>query len=309
MSSNRPRQDIGSYLKRNWQLYTMWLPGFVLILLFNYLPMFGLTMAFQNFKPAKGFLGSAWIDPWYKWFKQLFTDPFFGRTFRNTILLGIDTLLFSFPAPILFALMLNEIHHSAYKRVVQTISYMPYFLSTVIVIGLFRTLLSPEEGLISSFLGVFGVKPKLYFNMPSAFRTLYVSSSIWQNVGYNSIIYLAAIAGIDVVLYEAAIIDGASRMQQIVHITIPQILPTVIILLIFAVSGILGNDFQKILLMYSPNTYETADVLNTYVFRSGIEGSGQSYSAAVGLFTSIISFFLLVGTNFVARKVGETSLW
>lgn len=303
------RMPWGKYLRNNFALYTMLIPGVVTLILFNYLPMFGIVMAFQNFKPAKGFFDSPWADPLFKYFIQMVKDPFFMRCLRNTLILGVETLIFSFPAPILFALLLNELRDGKFKRVSQTISYMPYFLSMVIVVGCMKSILSISDGPVNTLIELCGGEKINFFNSRAWFRPLYIISGIWQGVGYNSIIYLAAIAGIDTEMYEAAVIDGANRLQQTIHITLPSILPTMVILLIFAVSGIVGNDFQKILLMYNPVVYETADVINTYVFRAGIEGAQFSYTAAVGLTMSIVSFLLLVVTNAVARKVNETSLW
>jgi putative aldouronate transport system permease protein len=297
-----------SNLKRNWPLYTMVLPGVLLILVFSYIPMYGVVMAFERFKPALGFFHSPWADPWYKYFVQLFTDVYFGRLLKNTLLLGLYSLLWGFPAPIILALLFNEIKHSKFKRVAQTVSYMPYFLSTVVVIGIMRILLA-TDGPINALLGNFGTSISNVFLAPEAFRSLYVGSGIWATVGYSSILYLAAIAGINSEQYEAAVMDGASRLQQMFHITIPSLFPTITILLILSVAGIVGNDYQKILLIYNEATYTTADVLGTYVYRVGVEGESRSYAAAAGLFTSVFAFVLLYLTNLFARKFSETSLW
>ena len=302
------RTALYANLKRNWALYTMVLPGVVLLLVFNYIPMYGIVMAFQRFKPALGFFRSPWAEPWYRYFLQLIRDPYFSRVFSNTVILGVYTLVWTFPAPILLALLFNELRSNRFKRVMQTISYMPNFLSTVIVVGLMKILFA-TDGPVASLATQLGLSWTNPFMLPSAFRSMYIGSAIWTGVGYNSIIYLAAIAGINNELYEAAIIDGATRIQQIVHITIPSIMPTIVILLIFAISGIVGNDSTKILLMYSSATYETADVIGTYTYRVGIEGNSQSYATAAGLFTTVISFTLLTLTNLLARKVSETSLW
>jgi putative aldouronate transport system permease protein len=295
-------------LKRNWPLYTMVLPGVLLILVFSYIPMYGVVMAFERFKPALGFFHSPWADPWYKYFVQLFTDVYFGRLLKNTLLLGLYSLLWGFPAPIILALLFNEIKHSKFKRVAQTVSYMPYFLSTVVVIGIMRILLA-TDGPINALLGNFGTSISNVFLAPEAFRSLYVGSGIWATVGYSSILYLAAIAGINSEQYEAAVMDGASRLQQMFHITIPSLFPTITILLILSVAGIVGNDYQKILLIYNEATYTTGDVLGTYVYRVGVEGESRSYAAAAGLFTSVFAFVLLYLTNLFARKFSETSLW
>lgn len=297
------------YLKKNFALYTMVLPGIIILLLFNYLPMYGIVMAFQKFRAAKGFFRSSWANPWYKYFQQMVKDPYFFRCLRNTLVIGVKWLCIGFPMPIVFAILMNELRNGKYKRVTQTISYMPYFLSTVIVVGCMRSLLAVGDGPVNLVMEAMGGNRIDFFNTPSWFQPLYIISGVWQTIGYNSIIYMAAMAGIDPALYESAVIDGAGRMKQIIHITIPAIMPTVVILLIFAVAGVVGNDFQKILLMYNPVVYETADVINTYVYRAGLEGAQFSYAAAVGLTMSIVSFVLLVLTNTVAKHVNETSLW
>lgn len=301
------RQDFGHYIRAHFALYTMILPGFILFLVFAYFPMYGITMAFQDFKPTLGFFRSPYVG--IKHFERLVSDPYFLKIFRNTVLLGLYSLIFGFPAPIILALLFNEIKHSGYKRVTQTISYMPHFLSTVIVIGLLRDLLTLNDGVINLLIDALGGKKIDFFTTARWFRTLYIGSGIWQGIGFSSIIYLAAISGVNPELYESAVIDGAGRLKQAFYITLPSILPTVVILFIFAIGGVLGNDFQKILLMYDPSTYSTADVIGTYVYRSGIEGASQSYSSAVGLFMALISLLILTITNKTAKKLGETSLW
>ena len=308
-SSQAARGALRANLRKNWSLYTMILPGFLLLLVFAYIPMYGIVMAFQKFKPTLGFFHSPWANPWYRYFRQLVTDPYFPRIFRNTILLGLYSLLWSFPAPIVLALLFNELQARIFKRVVQTVSYMPHFLSTVIVVGIMKILFATGGPAAVVTKQLFGADWSNPFMIPSLFRTMYIGSGMWAGVGYSSIIYLAAIAGTNPELYEAAIIDGANRFQQVWHVTLPAILPTVVILLIFAVRGIVGGDTQKVLLMYQPMTYETADIIGTYTYRAGLEENKQSYATAVGLFTNVLSFILLVMTNWLARKVNDTSLW
>jgi putative aldouronate transport system permease protein len=311
------RKYLASNLKRNWTLYTMVLPGVILIFIFSYIPIYGIVMAFQNFSPGLGFFRSPWAQPWYGHFVHMFKDYYFGRIMTNTLKLSIYGLLWGFPAPIVLALLFNEMKHKGYKRVAQTISYMPYFLSVVIIVGILKILFA-SEGPIVSLATFFGNDMGNIFMDPHAFRTLYITSGIWTSVGYNSIIYLAAIAGINPELYESAVIDGANRLQQVRYITLPAMVPTITILLILSVSGIINNDYQKILLMYNPAIYSTSDVIGTYVYRMGISGDAgtggtgiinQSYAAAVGLFQSVVSFLLLGIANLFARHVGETSLW
>lgn len=302
------------YLKQNWQLYIMVIPGFLLILVFSYFPMYGIVMAFKRFKPALGFFGSPWVDPWYRYFQLALKDTYFIRAFKNTLILGMETLLFTFPAPILLALLFNELYDGPFKKAIQTISYMPHFLSTVIVIGLLKLLLGTSSPM-AEIMAVFGVQWSSPFNYAHTFRPLYIGSGLWTGVGYSSIIYLAAITGIDQEMYEAATIDGATRFQKVVHVTLPSILPTVTILLIFAVSNVVSSDSGKILLMYNEGTYSTADVIGTFIYRKGIEismtnsSNNASYAAACGLFQTIISFILLIAANYFARRLGDTSLW
>ncbi len=301
------KKSFRGYMQRNWVLYLMVLPGMLALIIFRYVPMYGVLMAFEKYMPAKGILGSKWVG--FQHFVNFFHSPYFGRLLGNTFMLGIVTLVFTFPAPILLALLLNEVRNPRFKRVTQTISYVPYFISTVIVVGLLKDMTSTNDGIINTAIVALGGQKIDFFASPQWFRPLYVISSIWSGIGYNSIIYLAAISGINPELYESAVLDGASRMKQAIHITIPCISSTIVILLIFAVGGIVGNDYQKILLMQSPLTYETSDVISTYVYREGILGGSYSYTTAINLFTSLISLFFILITNWVARKAGESSIF
>lgn len=306
-TARRSRKGFAGHMRENFALYTMVLPGFALILLFCYFPMYGVVMAFESFKPALGFFKSPYVG--FAHFIHLFQDPYFFTTFKNTFILGVYTLAFGFPAPILLALMFNELKSAWYKKVTQTISYLPYFLSMVIVVGIMKDMLSVNDGVVNILVGALGHKKIDFFTSANWFRTIYIASDLWQKVGYNSIIYLAAIAGINPEIYEAARIDGASRVKQAVYITLPSIAPTVIILFIFSIGGIFGSDFQKILLIYHPSTYATSDVISTYVYRVGIEGANPGYGTAVGLFLSVLSVAMLVIANYLAKRFGETSLW
>lgn len=306
-----PKHGLRKDFRKNRALYVMILPGLALLIVFKYFPMYGLIAAFQDYNPFRGYFGSPMVG--FKHFERFFRDPYCWRLIRNTFLLGAYHILWTFPAAILLALVLNELRYPRFKRVVQTISYMPYFLSTVIVVGMMKSLFS-STGIFNEALLHLGIVDKgiAFFAEPEWFRTLYISSALWQGVGYNSIIYLGAMANINTELYESATIDGANRVQQIVHITVPGILPTIMILFILAMAGILGNDYQKILLMYSPRTYSTADVISTYVYRQGIETggiAGFSYSTAVGLISTVVSLVFLLVTNLIVSKVGETSLF
>jgi putative aldouronate transport system permease protein len=292
---------------RDYQFYLMVLPGLAITLVFRYVPIYGIIMAFQDFSPAKGYLGSRFVG--LKHIASFIHDPYFFRSIKNTVVLGVSSLTFGFPAAIILALLFNEVTSPGLKRVYQTISYVPYFLSTVIVVGLMMEMTGVEEGIVNQVLVAIGVKRIQFFAEPGWFVPLYITSGIWQGVGFGSIIYLAAISGINPDLYEAARIDGAGRFNQIRFVTLPGMAPTIVIMLIFAVGGILGNDFQKILLMYNQSTYETADVVQTYVYRAGILGASYSYTTAIGLFMSLISFLFLFVTNLIARRLSETALW
>lgn len=298
--------DIKKDFKANKTLYLMILPILVFFLVFNYFPMAGVIAAFQNFSLVKGLAGSEWVG--LDNFINFFSGFYFKRVISNTIILSFYDLIFAFPAPIIFALLLNEIKNKIFKKTVQTITYMPFFISLVVICGLIVDFTS-ADGLITHLISQFtGVKTNLLAN-PANFRTIFIGSNIWQNVGFQSIIYLAALAGIDQELYEASRMDGAGRFKQLWHITIPSIMPTIIIFLILRIGSMMSVSFEKIILLYSPMTYETADVISSYVYRKGLLEFNYSYSTAVGLFNSVVNFFLLVTANFISKKHSETSLF
>ncbi len=296
-----------STLNKEKALWLLVLPGIIWYLIFAYAPMFGLVIAFQDFSPFKGFTGSSWVG--FAWFQQFFNSQFFGRLIRNTLLLNIYNILFSFPVPIILALLLNEIQHSWYKKTVQTISYLPHFVSTVVVVGMLANFLSPVGGIVNLMIEKLGGESINFMIKPEWFRPLYIISGIWQEVGWGSIIYLAALSGIDTQLYEASIVDGANKWKQLWHISIPGILPTIIIMLIMNLGHILSIGYEKIILMYNSSTYETADVINTYVYRRGILSGEYSFGTAVGLFQSVISFVFVIAANRISKRVTEVSLW
>jgi len=299
-------QTIRKDMKRNWMIYVMVLPVIAYYVIFHYGPMYGLQIAFKDFSPAKGILGSPWVG--FKHFISFFDGIYFWRLIRNTVLINIYELIFSFPAAIVLALLLNELRQRMFKRVVQTISYLPHFISIVVVAGMMFDFLS-RDGLINQLLGWFGVEAIDFLKEEGWFRFLYVSSGIWQGIGWGSIIYLAAIANIDPTLYEAAKIDGASRWKQTLHITIPSIMPTIVIMLILNLGNMLSVGSEKVLLLYNPLTYETADVISTYVYRKGVLEASYSFTAAVGLFNSVVSFILIVTANSISKRVSENKLW
>lgn len=294
------------YLVRDWDLYLMIVPAIVLFIVFHYIPMYGITIAFKDYNIVDGILGSEWAG--MKHFHNFVNDPFFYRIIRNTLLINFYELIFAFPAPIVLALMLNEVRSPFFKRFTQSISYLPHFISTVVMVGILMKLAS-TDGVINGALAYLGLPTQNFFGDASWFRTLFVGSGIWQTIGWSSIIYLAALTGISEDLYEAARIDGAGRFQQIRYITLPGIMPTIVILFILNIGLTLNVAFEKVYLMYNPAIYETADVISTYVYRRGIQGMDYSYASAIGLFNAIIAFVLLILANWGSKKAGQNSLW
>ncbi|MFD0677258.1 MULTISPECIES: ABC transporter permease [unclassified Paenibacillus] len=293
-------------LKKNKYIYIMLLPVLAYYGIFHYGPMYGLQIAFKDFSPGLGIWGSEWIG--FQHFAEFFNGFYFWRLIKNTLLINIYELLFAFPAAIVLALLLNEIRSNMFKRIVQTISYLPHFISIVVVVGMMVDFLA-RDGLINQLLVIFGLESIAFMREPEWFRFLFVSSGVWQGIGWGSIIYLAAMANIDPTLYEAAKMDGAGRWKQTLHITIPGIMPTIIILLILNMGSMLSVGSEKVLLMYNPSTYSTADVISTYVYRKGILEASYSYTAAVGLFNSVISFILIVSANSISKRFSENKLW
>jgi putative aldouronate transport system permease protein len=294
-------------LSRQRSLLLIMLLPFTYYVIFHYLPMYGAIIAFKDFSIQKGILGSEWVG--FKWFYAFFESPYFGRTVINTFLLNFYDLIFGFPVPILFALLINEIKHAVLKKTVQTVSYLPYFISVVIVVGMMVNFLSPNDGIVNVILEKLGHQPINFMSDPGWFRTLFVASGIWQTFGFYAVIYIAAIAAIDPSMYEAATLDGAGRLHKIIHITLPSIRPTIIILLLLNLGNMLNIGFEKVILMYSPAVYSTGDVIMSYVYRRGITNAEYSFAAAVGLFNSVVGLILIVGFNKFARKFSETSLW
>lgn len=296
------RKDI--YTDR-W-LYVFLLPTTLLVLVFCYLPYYGISLAFKSYNGLTPILESPWVG--LKYFKMVFADPMIPRAFMNTVILGVLSLVFCFPAPILLALCFNELKDGRFKKASQTISYLPYFISTVIVVGMMKEFLS-IDGVMNSMLRVFNVKAINFMSSSVSFRGIYIISEVWQGVGWGSILYLAAIAAVSEEIYEASIIDGATRMQRIRFITIPSILPTISIQFILAVGGLLGASFEKIVLMYNPATYATSDVLATYIYRNGLQNANYSYGIAVGVLNSVISFALVYAANRTMKKLSGYSFW
>lgn len=292
--------------KKNKLIYLMALPVLAYYIIFHYGPMYGVIIAFKNFSPGRGILGSSWVG--FQWFKDFFSSYYFGRLLRNTVLINVLNLIFSFPAPIILALLLNELRHERFKKTVQTVSYLPHFISLVVICGMIHDF-TARDGIINDIVEWFGGERKTMLLEPGLFRPIYIISGIWQNVGWDSIIYLAALSGIDQEFYEAAVIDGANRWKQTLHITLPGILPTIVILLIMRIGAMMNVRHEKIILLYNSNIYETADVISTFVYRKGLSQANYSYSAAVGLFNSIVNFVLIILANWFSRKATEISLW
>lgn len=299
-------QKVKKDFMKNKYIYLILLPVIAWYAIFCYGPMYGAVIAFKDFSPGKGIMGSPWVG--FKNFLDFFKSYYFLRILKNTILLSGLGLIFGFPAPIILALLLNEVRNNFFKRTVQTITYLPHFISIVVICGMIHTFVK-QDGIITLFLSYFGVKNQNLLVEAANFRPIYIISGIWQQVGWNSIIYLAALTGIDQQLYEAARVDGASRLRQTWSITIPGILPTIMILLILRIGDLLNVGFEKVMLLYNPTIYETADVISTFVYRRGILSADYSYATAVDLFNSVVACILILCANKISKKLTENSLW
>lgn len=300
------RERVKKDFKRNWMLYLMISPVIIYYLIFKFGPMFGLSIAFMDYKPAKGFFGSRFVG--IKHFKNFFSDYYFGRLLINTIRISLFDLM-TFPAPVILALLINELKSKRYSRIVQTVTYVPHFISTVVICGMILKLTSSSGGITVILNRIFGIRQEALLNHANSFLPIYITSELWQTVGWNSIIYLSALSGIDQELYDAARVDGAGRLKQVLYITIPCLLPTITIMLILKMGKIFNVGYEKIMLLYNPMIYEKADVINTYVYRKGLIDAQYSYSAAVGLFNCVVSFLLVTVTNRLSKKAGGNGLW
>ncbi|NLV49070.1 MAG: sugar ABC transporter permease [Clostridiales bacterium] len=300
--------DIKKDWARNKSVYFLAIPIVLYFIIWSYIPMVGIVLGFEDYSPRGGVLGSEFVG--IKNFTDFFSSYYFGRLLRNTIILSVSSMIINFPAPIILALLLNELENKMFKKVVQTISYMPYFVSVVVICGIIIDFFAYDGAFTELFVRIGLIKEaKDLLSVKSAFRPIFVFSSTWQGVGYGSIIYLAALSGVDQELYEAAKIDGAGRWKQMLHITLPSISPTIIIMLILLVGNLLNVAMEKVILLYRPVTYETADVISSFVYRRGIQEGDYGYSTAVGLFNSIVNLLLLLLTNYISRKYSETSLF
>lgn len=292
--------------KHKWA-YIMMLPVVLYYIIFCYVPMFGTIIAFENYSPRKGMFGSEWVG--LKHFLAFVTDHYFLRSVVNTFRISFFNILFSFPAPVILALMLNELRGGKFKKTVQTISYFPYFISLTVICGLIKSFCS-SDGLFNQIAAMLGASESTAFlQIPEYFDTIYISSGIWTSVGWNSILYMSVLSSVNPEYYEAAEIDGISRLGKIRYITLPFLMPTIIIMLILAIGSILNVGYEKIILLYNPVTYVKADIISSYVYRKGLVETNYSYSAAVGLLQSVVNVVFLCGANFISSKLSETSLW
>ena len=286
-------------LKDNWQLYAMRLVPVVLTIVYKYIPMYGIQIAFRDYKASKGFAGSEWVG--LEWFFRFFSAPTFWRMMKNTILLSLYSLLWGFPIPIILALMMNQMRFHRFKRITQTVLYAPHFISTMVICGMIRIFLSPSGGLINLIAGT----SIDFLTESSAFRTIYIASGIWQDAGWGIIVYMATLANVDTSLYEAAKVDGASLFQRIIHIDIPELAPIMVLNLIMSVGGLMNVGFEKVWLLQTDLNKAASDVIAVYVYQQGIERAKYSYSTAVGLFNTVINIILLIAVNKAAKRISE----
>lgn len=293
-------------IKRNWGLYLLLLPAVVLTLLFAYKPMYGIIIAFKDYSPALGITGSPWAG--FKYFEKFFHSYQFSNTIKNTLIISLYSLV-TFPIPIMLALMVNQMRPNRFRRFFQTVSYMPHFISTVVMVGLMMILLSPSTGLIGNLYSLFGKEAPDVMGSAGLFSSVYVWSDVWQHVGWDSIIFIAALSAVDPSLYEAATVDGASRWHKIRYIDIPMLMPTAVTLLILRVGGLLGVGFEKVYLMQNDMNATASEILSTYVYKIGLLSSQYSFSSAINLFNTVINFVLLILVNQISKKMSENSLW
>ena len=303
------RKSLGRRILRNYELYLFLLPAIIILIVLNYLPMFGIQIAFRDYKPYRGFWGSEWVG--LKHFITFLSMPNFLNILKNTLVLSLYSLVAGFPLPIILAMALNLVPFKRFKKIVQTVTYAPHFISLVVIVGMINLLFAPSTGIIHNILTKWGLmEGNLEVLMsPEAFPHLYVWSGVWVSIGWNSIIYLGALSGVDQSLHEAAIVDGATKLQRAIHIDLPTIMPTITLLLIMNAGSILSVGFEKVFLMQNAFNTSTSEVINTYVYKIGMVQGQYSLSTAIGLFNSVVEFILLVIVNRIAKKIGETSLW
>ncbi|MDB1123749.1 ABC transporter permease [Vibrio algarum] len=296
-----------NHLKREWQLYVLLAPTIIWFITFLYQPMYGLQIAFKDYSVFRGITESPWVG--LEHFYTLFENDQFLRAIKNTVMISGASLIFGFPIPIILALMFNEVINPKFKRTAQTIVYLPHFISAVIIAGIVITAFAPSTGVINLILNALGYDSVYFLTKPEWFRTIFVGTGIWQEAGFSSIVFLAAIAGVNPSLYESAVVDGASRFQMMWKITLPCILPTILIMLIIRIGNILEVGFEMIIMLYQPATYETADVISTFIYRQGLQAAQYDLAAAAGLFNAVIAFILVLTANTISKRVTKTSLW
>ena len=291
----------------NYELYLFILPALAVIIIFNYIPMYGVQIAFKDFIATKGILGSPWVG--FKHFERFFNSYYFTNVITNTLRLTIYATVVAFPVPIILALLLNEVKNKYYKRIIQTVTYAPHFISMVVMASIIIAFLSPSSGVINQIIKALGKEPIAFMEKKSMFPSIYVFSGIWQNAGWNSVMYFAALSSIDPELYEAGKVDGCTRFQKLLHIDLPGIIPMIVILLILNTGNLMTVGFEKVYLLQNNLNIETSEVISTYVYKAGLQRSEFSFATAVGLFNSVVNFVLLVSVNAISRKLGQSSLW
>lgn len=294
-------------IRRNGGLYLLMIPAMIIFICFTYLPMYGIVIAFKNFKPARGILGSEWAG--LRYFKKYFSSYMFSNTIRNTLLISIYTILVTFPLPILIALMCNQMYAKRFKKFFQVSTYLLHFISTVVMCGMIVLFLSPSSGVIPKLLGYIGVQTGDLMGKASAFSSIYVWTEAWQHVGWDSIMYIAALSAVDPQLYEAAVVDGANKWQKMRSIDIPLLMPTAVVLFILRAGSVMSVGFEKVYLLQNDLNISASEIISTYVYKMGLKSNQYSYSAAIGLFNNVVNFILLLSVNFIAGKMGDTSLF
>lgn len=298
---------IRRFFLHNWQLWLLLLPAFAWLIVFCYAPMYGAQIAFKDYKVKMGIIGSPWVG--FKYFEQFFGTSIALKSIRNTLLLSLYSLLWGFPVPILFALLLNMLRNLHYKKFVQTISFAPHFISVVVVVSMMNIMFAPSNGWVNKLIERLGGQEVLFMTRPEYFRSMYIGSGLWQDMGFNAIVYIAALAGVSPELHEAAIVDGASKFKRLIHIDIPSIIPTVVIMFILSVGNLFSIGYEKAFLMQGSLNTEVSEIISTYVYKVGLQGAQYSFSAAVGLFNSAVNLVLLLAVNGIARKVSDISLF
>ena len=301
-----PKQSLGKRLKKSWQLYLFVAPALIGLIIFSYIPMYGILLAFKDYSPFLGIMGSEWVG--LEHFQRFFNSPYFVQLLRNTLVISLYGLLVGFPIPIILALGLNSVRNMKFKKTVQTVTYAPYFISTVVLVGIINIVFA-DKGFINQFINLLGHDSILFMGLEKYWRHIYVWSGVWQSMGWSAVIYIAALAGVSPELHEAAIIDGATKLQRIFYIDLPSIMPTVVITLILSCGSIMSVGFEKAFLMQNPLNTGVSEIISTYIYKVGLISSEYGFSTAVGLFNTVINCILLLTVNKLAKKMGQSSIW